>query len=309
MVCMNLRVLEFNEEFADGVEELYSTLDWKFSPKLVDIWRRLRRYSKVLIALLDGRVVGKVTLDMAFPPYAEIVNLVVHPEYRGRGIGTKLVEECINLSESRGHNIQFLMTDYNNIGALNLYRKFNFYPAIPSRKKQLWLFRFGRGSFVGDFLRAHPLFEFRVSRKRVSFHGEDFYRTSFVDITSGARLRIYFRGQPGQEGTMPRIAGVSFLEGERAFDLVAHENPFELEIFNYGKDSKFEIRPLNLKGLKIFVEKRILQLSRGQNESTRADFKRTDDFDIPLDYLSFRTMIVSFRISENFVVSMGDDRG
>ncbi len=306
---MGLRVLEFKEEFADGVEELYSTLDWKFSPKLVDIWRSLRRYSRVLIALFNGRVVGKVTLDMAFPPYAEIVNLVVHPEYHGRGIGTKLVEECINLSESRGHSIQFLMTDYDNIGALNLYRKFNFYPAMPSRKKQLWLFRFGRGSFVGDFLRAHPLFEFRVSRKRVGFHGEDFYRTSFADITSGARLRIYFRGQPGQEGTMPRIAGVSFMEGERAFDLVAHENPFELEIFNYGGDSSFEVEPLNPKGLEVFIEKQILRLSRNQNGRIRVGFRKTGDFDIPLDYLSFRTMVVSFRMNEKFVVSIGEDRG
>jgi len=37
--------------------------------------------------VLDGRVVGKVTLDTAYPPYAELVNLLVHPEYRGRGIG------------------------------------------------------------------------------------------------------------------------------------------------------------------------------------------------------------------------------
>ncbi|WP_048152065.1 GNAT family N-acetyltransferase [Palaeococcus ferrophilus] len=302
---MKLKVLEFKEEFADGVEELYDTLGWKFSPKLVDIWKSMEKYSKVLVALFDGRVVGKVTLDTAFPPYAEIVNLVVHPEYQGKGVGTKLVEECIKISESKGHNIQFLMTDYDNTAALNLYKKFNFYPAILSKRKQLWLFRFGRGSFVEDFIRAHPLFEFRVSRKRVSFHGEDFYRASFEDITSGARLRIYFRGQPGQEGTMPRIAGVSFMEGERAFDLVAHENPFELEIFNHGEDSSFEVEPLNPKGLEVLIEKQILRLSRNHNGRIRAGFRKTGDFDIPLDYLSFRTMVVSFRINEKFVVSIG----
>ncbi|RLF83927.1 hypothetical protein DRN41_07025, partial [Thermococci archaeon] len=131
---MKVQVFEFKEKFVEGVEELYSTLGWKFSPKLINIWKSLRNYSKVLIALSDDRVVGKVTLDVAFPPYAEIVNLIVHPEYHGKGIGTKLIEECIKISETKGHNIQFLMTEYDNIPALNLYKKFNFYPAILSKR-------------------------------------------------------------------------------------------------------------------------------------------------------------------------------
>jgi len=304
---MKVQVLEFEEKFAESVEELYSTLGWKFSPRLVDIWTSMGEYSKVLIALSDSRVVGKVTLDVAFPPYAEIVNLVVHPEYQGKGIGTKLVEECIKISESRGHNIQFLMTDYDNTAALNLYKKFNFYPAVLSKRKQLWLFRFGKGSFVEDFLKTHPLFEFRVSRKKVSFHGEKLYETSFANIMSNTRLKVYFRGQPGQEGTMPRIAGISFMEGDRGFDLVAHENPFELEIFNYGRESRFEIRPLTPENLEVFVEKRSLKLSGSQNERIRVDFDRTKDFSIPTDYLSFGTVVASFKINEKFVISVGKD--
>ncbi|USG99541.1 GNAT family N-acetyltransferase [Thermococcus argininiproducens] len=306
---MKVQVLEFEEKFTEGVEELYNTLGWKFSPKLINIWKSLRNYSKVLIALSNGRVVGKVTLDVAFPPYAEIVNLIVHPEYQGKGIGTKLIEECIKISESKGHNIQFLMTEYDNTPALNLYKKFNFYPAILSKRKQLWLFRFGKGSFVEDFLKAHPLFEFKVSRKTVNFHGEKFYEISFADIMSNAHLKIYFKGQPGQEETMPRIAGISFMEGKKAFDLVAYENPFELGVFNYGEDSRFEIEPLSSKGLEVFVEKQILKLSKNQNERVKIDFKKTGDFDTPLDYLSFRTIVASFKINENFVISIGEDCG
>jgi len=304
---MKVQVFEFKEEFAKGVEELYNTLGWKFSPKLINIWKSLRNYSKVLIALSDDRVVGKVTLDVAFPPYAEIVNLIVHPEYQRKGIGTKLIEECIKISESKGHNIQFLMTEYDNIPALNLYKKFNFYPAILSKRKQLWLFRFGKGSFVENFLRTHPLFEFKVSRKKVSFHGEKFYEISFADIMGNAHLKVYFRGQPGQEGTMPRIAGISFMEGKKAFDLVTYENPFELGIFNYGEDLSLKIEPLNPKSLEVFIEKQILRLSRNQNERVRIDFKKTRDFDTPLDYLSFRTIVASFRINEKFVISIGKD--
>ncbi|WP_456450624.1 GNAT family N-acetyltransferase [Palaeococcus sp. (in: euryarchaeotes)] len=306
---MKVKIIEFKGQFAEGVEALYSTLGWKFSPKLVNIWESMRNYSKVLIALSDDRVVGKVTLDVAFPPYAEIVNLIVHPEYQGKGIGTKLIEECIKISESKGHNIQFLMTEYDNIPALNLYKKFNFYPAILSKRKQLWLFRFGKGSFVENFLRTHPLFEFKVSRKMVSFHGEKLYGISFADIMSNTHLKVYFRGQPGQEGTMPRIAGISFMDRERAFDLLAYENPFELEIFNYGEDLSLKIEPLSPKGLEVFVEKQIqiLKLSRSQNERIKIDFKKTRDFDILLGYLSFKTVVVSFRVNENFVISIGED--
>ncbi|MBO8175688.1 MAG: GNAT family N-acetyltransferase [Thermococcus sp.] len=305
---MEVQVLEFEEKFAEGVEELYNTLGWKFSPKLINIWKSLRNYSKVLIALSDDRVVGKVTLDVAFPPYAEIVNLIVHPEYQRKGIGTKLIEECIKISESKGHNIQFLMTEYDNIPALNLYKKFNFYPAILSKRKQLWLFRFGKGSFVENFLKAHPLFEFKVSRKKVNFHDEKLYEISFADIMNNACLKVYFRGQPGQEGTMPRIAGIFFMEGKKAFDLVTYENPFEVGIFNYGENSSFETRPLSPKGLEVFVEKQILKLSKNQNEKVKITFE-AKDFDIPLDYLSFKTIVVSFRINEKFVISIGKECG
>ena len=304
---MKVKIVEFKGQFAEGVEALYSTLGWKFSPKLVNIWESMRNYSKVLIALSDDRVVGKVTLDVAFPPYAEIVNLIVHPEYQGKGIGTKLIEECIKISESKGHNIQFLMTEYDNIPALNLYKKFNFYPAILSKRKQLWLFRFGKGSFVENFLKTHPLFEFKVSRKKVSFHDKKFYEISFTDIMSNARLKVYFRGQPGQEGTMPRIAGISVMEEKKAFDLVAYENPFELGIFNYGEGVSLKIEALSPNGPEVFIEKQVLRLSRNQNERVRIDFKKIRDFDTPLDYLSFRTIVASFRINEKFVISIGKD--
>ena len=166
-----------------------------------------------------------------------------------------------------------------------------------------------KGSFVENFLKTHPLFEFKVSRKKVSFHGEKFYEISFADIMSNAHLKVYFRGQPGQEGTMPRIVGISVMEGEKAFDLLAYENPFEREIFNYGEGVSLKIEPLSPKGLEVFVEKQIqiLKLSRSQNERIKIDFKKTGDFDILLGYLSFRTIVVSFRINENFVISIGKD--
>ena len=126
---------------------------------------------------------------------------------------------------------------------------------------------------------------------------------------SNARLKVYFRGQPGQEGTMPRIAGISVMEEKKAFDLVAYENPFELGIFNYGEAVSLKIEPLSPNGLEVFIEKQILKLSKNQNEKVKIDFKKTGDFDTPLDYLSFKMIVASFRINEKFVISIGKDCG
>ena len=50
----------------------------KFSEKPVDYWLEARKYVKVLIAIdEEDRVLGKVTLDLAYKPYAEIANLMV----------------------------------------------------------------------------------------------------------------------------------------------------------------------------------------------------------------------------------------
>ena len=77
----------------------------------------------------------------------------------------------------------------------------------------------------------------------VSFHDEKFYESSFANIMSNACLKVYFRCQPGREGTMPRIAGISFMEGKKAFDLVAYENPFEVGIFNCGETQALRSSP------------------------------------------------------------------
>ena len=53
--------------------KLYEACGEKFSEKLVEYWLKARKYVKVLIAVDEkDKVLGKVTLDLAYRPYAEI---------------------------------------------------------------------------------------------------------------------------------------------------------------------------------------------------------------------------------------------
>ncbi len=77
-----IRVREARSDDVEGLVELYALTGWRLNIEHANrmIERSARsNYSKILVADLDGKVIGKVTLDTVFPPYAEIVNLVVHP--------------------------------------------------------------------------------------------------------------------------------------------------------------------------------------------------------------------------------------
>ena len=83
-----VRVREARRRDAEDLVELYTLVGWRLDVERAAgmIERSMRSsYSKVLVADLGGKVVGKATLDTVFQPYAEIVNVVVHPDYWGMG--------------------------------------------------------------------------------------------------------------------------------------------------------------------------------------------------------------------------------
>lgn len=246
-------VRRFREEDVEDVLEIFSSLGLIYGDEKIDGYRKLLRrmakeppwYDLYLVAELDGRVVGRVILEAACPPYSELINLYVHPDYQGRGVGSRLVQACIKEAAGLGCSVMSAMTDpVGNLPAHRLYSKFGFRPGIlgdPSSKRgHTWLFRFSEKSCVAAFLREHPFAEPHVSRLKVDFHGRPLYRMMWRDPQKGEALVLYLEGQPSQtpEGTMPRVAGFSYREGEIGLGGIIREG---IKTIREGENSRFTV--------------------------------------------------------------------
>ena len=83
----------------------------------------------VLGALIDGRIVGTVTLLLDLPPNqphrAEIAKMMTLPSFRGRGIATALMAQAEALAVERGRTLLVLDTATED-GASRLYERVGF---------------------------------------------------------------------------------------------------------------------------------------------------------------------------------------
>lgn len=77
------------------------------------------------VARIDGRVVGYLCANMIIDE-GHILNLAVHPDYRGRGIASRLLRHMID--EMRAGNCRsiFLEVRMSNENARKMYAKFGF---------------------------------------------------------------------------------------------------------------------------------------------------------------------------------------
>ncbi|MFN8378817.1 MAG: GNAT family N-acetyltransferase [Anaerolineae bacterium] len=85
----------------------------------------------LLIAQHDGALAGCIALGPLSDTIGEVRTLFVRPEFRGAGVGRKLVEAV--LTEARQFQYKRVRLDTLGFmdGALGLYRSFGFYPIDP----------------------------------------------------------------------------------------------------------------------------------------------------------------------------------
>ncbi|UCE11514.1 MAG: MarR family transcriptional regulator [Candidatus Thorarchaeota archaeon] len=81
---------------------------------------------RIWIAEQDGEKVGSIVLVDAGNQVSQLRLLLVEPKARGKGIGRRLIQECIDFSKSRGYNKIRLWTQKNLDAARHLYRKAGF---------------------------------------------------------------------------------------------------------------------------------------------------------------------------------------
>ncbi len=81
---------------------------------------------RIWIAEQDGERIGSVMLMDAGEQVSQLRLLLVEPKARGRGVGWRLIDECINFSKRNGYKKIKLWTQSNLAAARHLYSKAGF---------------------------------------------------------------------------------------------------------------------------------------------------------------------------------------
>jgi len=327
----SITIREATIKDVNKLANLHTVSGWKISrehiTKIVK-FSNSNNYSKLLVADSNEEIVGRVILDTVFPPYAEIVNIIVHPNYRGMGIGTYIITECIKRAVKVGHNIIYLMCDPVDRDLHRFYSRLGFLPGIlgnpASPRGDMWLYRFDKGSFVNDFLEKHPFAEFQVSRSKEEFHGIELYSMEWRDPITEDELKVFIKGQPGQPkegGTMPRINAVSIKSEELSLDCwVVEENSniyrqdsknFRVHLLNNSDEALCaKLIPLPSRGIRVSLRSSSNVIIPPKSDvSLIGELTLSIDFDVKVDYLTFPTIVSSLIIgascNTNLLVSTG----
>lgn len=112
--------LSINLCFQNFSEELVS-LPGKYGPP----------EGALLLALVDGKSAGCVALHKLSSGVCEMKRLYVRNEYRGLGLGKRLIKEVISEAATRNYQYIRLDTLSTMTEALNLYQAFGFYDIEP----------------------------------------------------------------------------------------------------------------------------------------------------------------------------------
>lgn len=81
---------------------------------------------QIFFALDGDAVAGTVAMIPFGEESFELTKMVVDPEFRGRGIGDKLMEACIEFGRNSGRASIILESNTKQAAAIQLYRKFGF---------------------------------------------------------------------------------------------------------------------------------------------------------------------------------------
>jgi N-acetylglutamate synthase-like GNAT family acetyltransferase len=94
---------------------------------LVEFVKSFNPYrDRIWLAEAEGRIVGSVAIVRSTKLDAQLRWYLVHPDYRGRGLGKILLLEALNFCKDRKYNSVFLWTTSELTSAAHLYTEAGF---------------------------------------------------------------------------------------------------------------------------------------------------------------------------------------
>ena len=94
-------------------------------PVDVELWSRRWRLEGTFVAVAGGELVGSLHVDVSRFGFGEL-GMAVAREWRGRGVGSALLEAAIGWAREQGLHKLSLSVFPHNEAAIALYRKFGF---------------------------------------------------------------------------------------------------------------------------------------------------------------------------------------
>jgi len=136
---MDVEVVDFRDELAIDFASLnYQWIESEFSVEqhdreILDDPRKwvIEPGGQIFFALVDGTVAGTVALIPSADGVIELTKMAVSPEFRGQGIGGRLMEKCLKFAAETGVNAIWLESHTKLAPALSLYRKYGFVETPP----------------------------------------------------------------------------------------------------------------------------------------------------------------------------------
>ena len=81
---------------------------------------------QIFFALADGSAAGTVAMIPSEKDAFELTKMAVDPSFRGRGIGDRLMDACIEFTRRSDRTRIILESNTKQVAAVKLYRKFGF---------------------------------------------------------------------------------------------------------------------------------------------------------------------------------------
>ena len=86
---------------------------------------------RLFLVETDGQIAGTISLRKISRNCGEIKSMYVRPQFRGKKIGTLMIDEVIKVSKNNGYSDLYLDTAQFMSSAVSLYKKFGFQETEP----------------------------------------------------------------------------------------------------------------------------------------------------------------------------------